>query len=105
MSNSDKILDKIKLIVKEKAPFAKVYLYGSRVRGTAKEDSDWDVLILLQRDIVTREIEEDLFDPLYDLELDSGEIISPMIYSEQEWNNKYQVTPFYQNVMRERRLL
>jgi predicted nucleotidyltransferase len=105
MSNSDNILDKIKLIVKEKAPFAKVYLYGSRVRGTAKEDSDWDVLILLQKEKITREIEEGIFDPLYDLELDTGEIISPMIYSEQEWNNKYRITPFYQNVMREGRLL
>jgi hypothetical protein len=43
--------------------------------------------------------------PLYDLELDTGEVISPMIYSETEWNTKYRITPFYQNVMREGRLL
>jgi uncharacterized protein len=43
--------------------------------------------------------------PFYDLEFDTGEVISPMIYTEREWNSKYKVTPFYQNAMREDRLL
>jgi len=105
MSHNDKILKRIKLIVKEKEPLAKIYLYGSRARGSEKSDSDWDILILLQKERITREIEENISDPLYDLELDTGEIISPMIYSENEWNSKYKITPFYQTVMREGKLL
>lgn len=105
MDNSKHILEKIKTIVKGKAPLAKVYLYGSRVRGTANTESDWDILILLNRDKISSDVESEITDPLYDLEFDTGEVISPMIYSEKEWNTKYSITPFYHNVMREGKLL
>ena len=100
-----KILNQIKRIIKEKEPSAKIYLYGSRSRGTAKDDSDWDLLILLKKDTISSEIEREITYPLYDLEFDTGEVISPMIYTEKEWNSKYKVTPLYKNVMREGRLL
>jgi predicted nucleotidyltransferase len=100
-----KILNQIKRIVKEKEPSAKIYLYGSRSRSTAKDDSDWDLLILLNKDDISNEVEREITYPLYDLEFDTGEVISPMIYTEKEWNSKYKVTPFYQNVMREGILL
>ena len=86
-------------------PSAKVYLYGSRARGTTKPDSDWDLLILLNKDKITTEVERNVTSPLYDLEFEIGEVISPMIYSEKEWNSKHSVTPFYSNVMREGKLL
>ena len=105
MSKTADILNRIKEIVTDKEPLAKIYLYGSRLRGTERLESDWDILILLNHDKITNEIEEDITDPLYDLEFDTGEIISPMIYSEKEWNSKYWITPFYNNVMKERRLL
>ncbi|MEA3444185.1 MAG: nucleotidyltransferase domain-containing protein [Bacteroidota bacterium] len=105
MDNSTFILNQIKSIVKKNAPSAKVYLYGSRVRGTSHEDSDWDILILLTREKITNDVEEKITDPLYDLEFEVGEVISPMIYTEKEWSAKYSVTPFYHNVMKERRLL
>ena len=99
------ILNQIKRIVKDKEPSAKIYLYGSRSRGTAKDNSDWDLLILLNKDDISNEVEREITYPLYDLEFETGEVISPMIYSEKEWNSKYKVTPFYQNVMREGILL
>lgn len=106
MKNSDrKILNQIKKIIKELEPRAKIYLYGSRSRGTPKSNSDWDLLILLNKDKISFEDEQKIIYPLYDLEFDTGEVISPMIYSEKEWNTKYKVTPFYQNLMREGRLL
>jgi uncharacterized protein len=104
-TSKTKILNQIKRIVKDKEPSAKIYLYGSRSRGTAKDNSDWDLLILLNRDDISNEVEREITYSLYDLEFDTGEVISPMIYSEKEWNSKYKVTPFYQNVMREGRLL
>ena len=106
MKNADsKILKQIKKIVTEQEPRAKIYLYGSRSRGTAKGNSDWDLLILLNKDKISPEDEQKISYPLYDLEFDTGEVISPMIYSEKEWNTKYKITPFYQNVMREGRLI
>jgi predicted nucleotidyltransferase len=96
---------RIKEIVLDREPKAKVYLYGSRSRGTAKTDFDWDILILLNKDKVALEDEERITSPLYDLEFETGEVISPMVYSEREWHSKYKVTPFYRNIMREGRLL
>ena len=105
MKNSKYILNEIKRIIKEKDSNAKIYLYGSRVRGTANKQSDWDLLILINKEKITPEIEEEITYPLYDLEFETGELISPMVYSEKEWNTKYKITPFYHNVMREGRLL
>jgi predicted nucleotidyltransferase len=105
MANQKNILDRIKGIVLSKDPSAKVYLYGSRARGTMNSDSDWDLLILLNKEKITTEIERNVTSPLYDLEFEIGEVISPMIYSEKEWNTKHRVTPFYSNVMKEGKLL
>ena len=105
MTNQQTILDRIKRIDLDKDPLAKVYLYGSRARGTMKPDSDWDLLILLDKDKITTDIERNVTSPLYDLEFEIGEVISPMVYSEKEWNSKHSITPFYSNVMREGKLL
>jgi predicted nucleotidyltransferase len=105
MDKNKQFLKRIKEVITEKAPLAKVYLYGSRVRGTANDESDWDILIILKREKITVEIESEITDPLYDLELDTGEVISPMIYSDLEWNTKYKITPFHSNVMNEAQLL
>jgi len=106
MKRSDgSILTRIKGIVNDYDPLAKVYLYGSRSQGKATNESDWDLLILLNRDNITEEEEQKITYPLYDLEFDLGEVISPMVYSEKEWNTKYKYTPFYKNVMKEGKLL
>ena len=103
MIDSNKILGEIKKTIIGKFPDAKIFLYGSIARGNSNIDSDWDLLILLNQDKITYDIEESLTYPLYDLEIELGEVISPMIYSEKEWMNKYSVTPFFKNVMREGR--
>jgi uncharacterized protein len=105
MNNSTYLINEIKKLVTEKNSAAKIYLYGSRVKGTAKQDSDWDILILLNTDKITPEIENEITSPLFDLEIETGEVISPMIYAEYEWNTKYEITPFYKNIMKEGQLL
>ncbi len=106
MEKSDeKLLAQIKEIVRKKDPSAKIYLYGSRAKGTEKDSSDWDLLILLNRENITPKLEQEITYSLYDLEFDTGKIISPMLYTEKEWYTKYKVTPFYHNVMTEGKLL
>jgi predicted nucleotidyltransferase len=105
MTNQQDVLDRIKRIVLDTDPSAKVYLYGSRARGTMKPDSDWDLLILLNRDKIRADVEKNVTNPLYELELEIGEVISPMVYAEKEWNTRHRVTPFYSNVMKEGKLL
>ena len=71
MNDSNNILQRIKSIVFKSDPLAKVYLYGSRARGTMQPDSDWDLLILLNKDKITYDIEKDVTYPLYELEFET----------------------------------
>jgi len=105
MKDTKRILHRIKLIINQSDPSAKVYLYGSRARGDAHPDSDWDLLILIGKEKVSDEDEKKITSPLYDLEIETGQVFSPMVYSEKEWFSKYSVTSFYSLVMQEGKLL
>jgi uncharacterized protein (UPF0332 family)/predicted nucleotidyltransferase len=71
MKTEAEILSRIKQTVLERESTANIYLYGSRARGDAKPDSDWDLLILLNKEKITDELENNIADQLYDLEFDS----------------------------------
>ena len=83
------------------APDSEVYLYGSQARGSAKKLSDWDLLILLNRPGISFDLETKFMDDFYDLELETGEVISPLIYSKTDWNNKYAITPLFEIIKNE----
>jgi uncharacterized protein len=92
------ILIKLKEIVHEIVPTATVLLYGSVARGTPDEDSDYDVLILTDAPLSTRE-EDTVTDVFYDLELERGIVISTMFYTKDFWAAPLaQVMPFHQRV-------
>lgn len=60
-----------------------------------------DIIILLEKDLVSREDEKKVKYPLYDIEFDSGQVISPLVFSRKDWETRHKVTPFYQNVISE----
>jgi uncharacterized protein len=76
---------------------AEVILYGSRARGDARPDSDWDILILTEYS-VDLTIERKFRNKLYDLELETGESFSVFVYSKHDWQTRHRVSPFYQYV-------
>jgi len=101
MSKLDRITQKIRELTLSKYPEAEVYLYGSQARNDAKAMSDWDLLILLNTKNVSFSLETEIMDEFYEIELETGEIISPMIYPKEEWGKKYRNTPLYQNITKE----
>lgn len=96
--NSNIIISRIKNSIHSKDPNAEAFLFGSRARGDAREDSDWDILILVDSEKVTLEIEDKFRDELFDIELDSGQIISTFIYPKTLWNSMRNISPLYENV-------
>jgi len=95
------ILNKIKAGISEVDPEAEIYLYGSRARGDNREDSDWDILVITPQKKVTLNLETELRDPIYDIELESGQIISLLVYSELDWKNRMPYSPLFSNVSKE----
>ncbi len=102
-SKTDKqiIVDGIEKILNAAAPHnARAILFGSRARGDARNDSDWDVLILLDKDRITSADMDDISYPIRELGWDIDEIINPIMYTTKDWESR-SFTPFYKNVMRE----
>lgn len=91
----------IKKSVKTSDPDATLILYGSYARGDYNEESDIDLLILVDKERITRDDEIKITYPLYDIFFETGVIISTMVYSKKFWTNEHKVTPFYENVNKE----
>jgi predicted nucleotidyltransferase len=101
MTKHEKIVNEIVRIANLKYPDSEIYLYGSQARGDSKKYSDWDLLILLNLKKIPFDLETRLMDDFYDLELETGEIISPLIYSKSDWNERHSVTALYENIQKE----
>jgi predicted nucleotidyltransferase len=92
------VTQRIKAKIMEKDPTAEVILFGSHARGDANKDSDWDILILVNKPKYERSMGDIYRDALFDIELDIEEIISPIIKSKDDWETRYVPTPLYQNI-------
>jgi predicted nucleotidyltransferase len=87
--------------IKLKDPTAEVILFGSHARGQAGNESDWDILILIDHPKENRSVEGKYRDEMFELEMELGEPISTLIYSKKDWETKHVYTPLYQNIKRE----
>jgi predicted nucleotidyltransferase len=97
----DILLSKVKEAVVQLEPSAEVILYGSRARHDFREYSDWDFLVLVDGPVDTARTDR-IRRILFEIELDTDQIISSIIRSRQEWNSpRYSVVPLRKNVERE----
>ena len=85
-----------------KSNLSKLIVYGSYARGDYKENSDIDVMILtpLSKEEIEK-IENDIFNLAFDLELESGLVINPVLENETHYKYWLGALPFYNNVERE----
>jgi predicted nucleotidyltransferase len=103
-NNSPHVLDFLSQVreeVRRLLPDAKIILHGSRVRNEARQDSDWDFLIIAEHPLDRRTVTE-LKDSLYEVELANDEVVSSIIRSKQEWSSpEYDALPFKAAVEKE----
>jgi len=98
------ILEKIKQLAFAVLPQgSSLWLYGSRARGDDNADSDWDLLILLDKSKITSE-DYDLVYCFRELGWDLHTEISPHVYSKKQWNG-WGFLPFYKNVEQDKIVL
>lgn len=79
-----------------------VILYGSYARGDYNEESDIDIMILLDiSDIEINDYSHQLSDMTYDFNYDNNILIMPIAKNESHFNKWLRAYPFYNNVKKD----
>jgi len=65
--DNNNILNQIRKKLREIAPNARAVLFGSRARGDAKPTSDWDILVLLDKERIELSDHNTIAYPLFEL--------------------------------------
>ena len=80
----------------------KIILYGSYARGDYNKNSDIDIMILTDfNNVEIEQYRNTISDIAFDIELETGFIISPLIKNIEKYNDRIDVIPFYMNVNKE----
>lgn len=79
-----------------------VILYGSCAREENTEESDIDVMILVNEDeVILKKYEDKITDIMVDLSLESGVVVSLYLESIDNYRERVKVLPFLMNVERD----
>lgn len=81
---------------------SKIIVYGSYARGDFNDRSDIDIMILVTLDgQQIKKIENDILDLAFDIDMEMGIEISPIIKNEEEYEYWVEDLPFYRNIRKE----
>lgn len=97
MDQKDKDIAKtVKSAVREFDPSAKVVLFGSRARGDAHKDSDYDFLVLLNLPL-DFQLKTRILDKLYDIELAFDCVLGVLVENSTHWQMQ-ENTPIFSEI-------
>jgi predicted nucleotidyltransferase len=83
----NKIIRLIRETVRQQEPNADIILYGSRARGEARKDSDWDVIVIIDKPVMNFSEKGKIDYILWTKGLELGEEINTFEYTRKQWDS------------------
>ena len=93
-----KLISKL-LVIFEKNQIQKIILYGSEARGTATQESDIDIAVIINH--YTEEMHQQMIDAVVDLELEYNKVISVLLIDNVQFKTWENVSPFFKNIKKD----
>ena len=97
---NQQIFQEIQALKRQILPNEKVILFGSQARGDAREDSDWDLLLIVNSNLTNLDDEIKYSYPFTKLGWTFNTDFNVLLYSKNDWE-KRNFMPFYKNVVNE----
>jgi predicted nucleotidyltransferase len=82
---NQQIFKEIQSLKRQLLPNEKVILFGSQARGDAHEESDWDLLVLLEKEKKTKEDDDKFAFPFVLMGWEYGAYISVKLFTKKDW--------------------
>ena len=99
--DDNELMTQIRVLARNlSSPVTDVILFGSRARGDARPDSDWDLLILINKDHLVPDDFSRYAYPFMLLGFDHNMMVNPLIYTKNDWERR-SFTPLYKTIQEE----
>lgn len=95
------VIEKIQAVAQKSIPDGgRIFLFGSQARGDNHAESDWDILILLNKVRIENSDFDEVAYPIIEMGWKIGVQINPLLYTFESWEQRH-FTLFYKNVQKD----